>query len=157
MTIIEEVISFSREYCSNVKSQTKERKQKIASAYRQCFGKPMNVGCGTCYIEAIFEIKKYMEKKPCKYRLKPGVLLQAFGDESKNATNLNLTDELAEFHLRTNPGCAKYFAIIPVVKLDSDLEIVPVKKELSIISDNKEQPQKTDIVEKQKRGRKPNK
>ena len=145
MTTIEEVISFSREYCGNIKSQTKERKQKIASAYKQCYGRPMNIGCGTCYIEAIFEIKKYMEKKPCKYRLKPGVLLQAFGDESKSVTNINLTDELAEFHLRTNPGCARYFSVMP--EPEKELEIIPaeIKEENNINTPEK------------KRGRKPNK
>lgn len=154
MTTLEEVIAFSHEYCSNIKSQTKEKKQKIASAYRQLFGKPMNEGCGTCYVEAIFEIKKFMEKEPCKYRLKPGVLLQAFGDESKNATNINLTDELAEYHLRTNPGCAKYFAIIPVVEPEKELEIIPAE---TINSETIAEDIPVVEPEKIKRGRKPNK
>ena len=47
------------------------------------------------------------------YQLKAGVLLQAFGDASKVMTNANITDELAEFHLKTNPSCARYFSIMP--------------------------------------------
>jgi len=45
-----------------------------------------------------------------KYLLKQGVLLQAFSDSSKTCTNANLTDELAEWHLKNNPACRKYFA-----------------------------------------------
>lgn len=48
-----------------------------------------------------------------KYQLKAGVLLQAFGDASKVMTNANITDELAQWHLKNNPACAKYFAIMP--------------------------------------------
>jgi len=47
------------------------------------------------------------------YLLKPGVLLQAFGDASKTCTNANLTDELAQWHLSQCPEKAKYFARIP--------------------------------------------
>ena len=47
------------------------------------------------------------------YQLKAGVLLQAFGDASKVMTNDNITDELAEFHLKTNPSCARFFSVMP--------------------------------------------
>ncbi len=69
-----------------------------------------------------------MESKPCRYRLKPGALLQAFGDASKTCTNHNLTDELAEYHLRTNPGVAHLFSIIPPrPEPTKELEIVPAE------------------------------
>lgn len=48
-----------------------------------------------------------------KYQLKAGVLLQAFSDASKVMTNKNITDELAEWHLKNNPACARYFSILP--------------------------------------------
>ena len=48
-----------------------------------------------------------------QYTLRPGVLLQAFGDESKTCTNDNLTDELAEYHLKKCPDNAKYFSRMP--------------------------------------------
>lgn len=136
MTVIEEVLEFAHIYVSNRKEQTKERKRKIAKAYKQVFGRNMNIGCSTCYIESIFEIKRQMERKPCKYRLKPGVLLQAFGDETKTVTNKNLTDELAEFHLRTNPGTRKYFAIVPPEDEESNLKIVEPKKEKQDVKGN---------------------
>lgn len=47
------------------------------------------------------------------YVLKQGVLLQAFSDASKTCTNANLTDELAKWHLKNNPACIKYFAVVP--------------------------------------------
>lgn len=129
MDLISEVLAFSRDYVNG--NQTTERRQKIASAYRKVTGENLRVGCSTCYIEAIFTIKKAMEKKPCSYRLVPGAVLSAFGDESKTCTNANLTDELAEFHLKNNPGCIKYFAIHPeplpwLAEPEKELEIVPV-------------------------------
>lgn len=54
-----------------------------------------------------------MEKPITRYQLKPGALLQAFGDTSKTCTNKNLTDELAEWHLKNNPGVAVLFSKIP--------------------------------------------
>jgi len=51
--------------------------------------------------------------QPSKYALKAGVLLQAFSDASRVMTNKNITDELAEWHLKHNPGCVVYFAVMP--------------------------------------------
>jgi hypothetical protein len=125
MDLIQEVLTFSRDYVNG--NQTKERKQKIAAAYLSLLGERLRIGCSTCYIEAIFKIKKYMEKKPCSYRLKPGALLTAFGDESKTCTNANLTDELAEYHLSTNPGCAKLFSVIPAPPKELEIVVPEVK------------------------------
>ncbi len=134
MDLVQEVLAFSRDYANG--NQTKERKQKIAAVYKSLLGEHLKIGCSTCYIEAIFKIKMYMEKKPCSYKLKPGALLRAFGDESKTCTNANLTDELAEFHLRTNPGVARLFSYIPPAP--KELQIVPpVKKEVKEVVEAK--------------------
>jgi len=128
MDIIQEVLSFSRDYVNG--QQTQERNQKIAAAYLKVTGERLRIGCKTCMVEAIFTIQHFMERVPCKYVLKPGALLRAFGDESKTCTNKNLTNELAEYHLRTNPGCVKLFSVIPPVeKPVKELEIVPVMPE----------------------------
>lgn len=125
--MVQEILSFMREYVNDPSSRTNERNQKIKSAYRQLTGETLRIGCHTCYVEALFKIKKIMEKKSCSYRLKPGALLRAFGDESKTCTNANLTDELAEYHLRTNPGCRGLFSIVPEPEeVMSDLKMVPV-------------------------------
>jgi hypothetical protein len=130
MDLIEEVLAFSREYVNG--KVTKERKDKIAAAYKKLTGENLRISCGTCFIEAIFKIKKIMERVPCKYRLKPGALLRTFGDESKTCTNANLTNELADFHLRNNPGCIRLFSVpteevIRQIVSDpgSELEIIP--------------------------------
>jgi hypothetical protein len=150
MDLIEEILTFSRDYVNG--NQTTERKQKIAAAYKNLFGENLRTGCGTCYIEAIFKIKKRIEMKPCSYRLKPGALLRAFGDESKTCTNENLTDELAEYHLRTNPGCARLFSIIPPPPLELKI-IPPEKKEVKEIIPDVIPEVKIQAIEKKKPGR----
>lgn len=72
--------------------------------------------CSTCYIEALLEIVKSFKKidmATSNYELKRGVLLESFGHPEKTCTNDTLTDELAEWHLRENPGKAIYFARMP--------------------------------------------
>lgn len=128
MSVIQEVLMFTREYVNNAKYRTRENKDKIRAAYRQITGESLTTNCGTCLIEALFKIKKMMEKKPCKYLLKPGALLQAFGDESKTATNANLTDELAQWHLKNNPGTKILFSKMPVI------EILPATKVDEVVS-----------------------
>jgi hypothetical protein len=56
---------------------------------------------------------KITDMQRCDYLLKPGALLQAFSDSSKVCTNKNITNALAEWHLKNNPGCARLFAKIP--------------------------------------------
>ena len=67
-----------------------------------------------------------------RYKLKAGALLQAFSDASKVCTNANLTDELAEYHLRINPACRKYFAVIP-----GEVSIPPITSKRSGIQGKK--------------------
>ena len=116
-----ETLSFAREYINDPKSRTREQEEQIRKAYWSCFHRQLRIGCHTCYIEAIFEIQAYMEKEPCKYKLKPGALLQDFYGDKPPVTDKTITDELAEYYLRTNPGLAKYFAYIPPV--EQELEI----------------------------------
>jgi hypothetical protein len=132
MDLVHEVLAFSRDYVNG--NQTSERKRKIAAVYKSLLGENLKIGCGTCYIEAIFKIKKKMESKPCSFRLKPGALLKTFGDETKTCTNANLTDELAEFHLRNNPGCIRLFSI----PTESEIQrmFYEPQKELEIIIPN---------------------
>jgi len=72
---------------------------------------------------------------PSKYVLKAGVLLQAFSDASKTCTSKNITDELAEWHLKNNPNNIKYFAVLPGDFSDASKPrsqptiIIPAKKE----------------------------
>ena len=56
MTVVEEVVSFARDYINNPANRTEERKQKIRKALRHLTGQFLNFGCSTCYIEAVFKI-----------------------------------------------------------------------------------------------------
>ena len=123
MSVIQEVLMFTREYVNNAKYRTRENKDKIRAAYRQITGESLTTNCGTCLIEALFKIKKMMEKQPCKYLLKPGALrTPIFGDTSTQFTNENITDELAEMDLKLNPGAKIYYSRIP------ELKVIPAEK-----------------------------
>lgn len=55
-----------------------------------------------------------MEKLTCDYAMRAGALLQdRHGDDSKLMSNRNITNELAEYHLATNPGCDIFFTHLP--------------------------------------------
>jgi len=69
----------------------------------------------------------------CNYVLKAGVLLQAFSDASKTCTNANLTDELAQFHLKRDPSCARFFAVMPGLPDIPDHISLPRQKGPTII------------------------
>jgi hypothetical protein len=112
--LIDEVLSFSRDYINNRIYRTAERKAKIKEVLIQLTGEKINFGCSTCYIEALFKILNLTKMAtPKGYELKQGVLLEAFGDASKTCTNLTLTDELAEWYLKNQPEKAIYFSKIP--------------------------------------------
>lgn len=129
MTVIEEVLSFTRDYINSESQRTPDKIRKIREAYKQLTGEEVKTSCQLCYIEILFKIRSIMEKKPCRYQLKPGALLQAFGDESKTCTNNNLTDELAEWHLKNNPGVRNLFSKVPELPWENpDAKIINPNK-----------------------------
>ena len=72
-------------------------------------------GCINCYTDAYFELltldkKMAIEKQKCVFRLRAGALIKDVnGDRSKMMSNHNITNELALYHLRTNPHCRRFF------------------------------------------------
>lgn len=72
-------------------------------------------GCINCYTDAFFELLTIdkitaMEKEKCIFHLRAGALLKDIkGDRAKMVTNANLTNELAIYHLQTNPNCRRFF------------------------------------------------
>jgi len=83
--------------------------------------------------------------QPSKYALKAGVLLQAFSDASRVMTNKNITDELAEWHLKHNPGCAVYFAVLPgKADVPDEIRSRPTRIEPTIIVPPEKELPKTD-------------
>jgi len=144
--MIQEVISFAREYINNPQARNPERKRKIKAAFKQLTGENLRGSCGTCYIEALIKIKRTMEKSQSRYQLKPGALLEAFGDVSKTCTNDSLTDELAEWHLKNNPGCIKWFSKVPSAK-----ELAAEAKAEAKFKEAKEQAAEEKKADKKKR------
>jgi hypothetical protein len=95
--------------------------EAVVRLYNSVMHSPMPKTCSNCVSDAFFELYNIWKRDPqhfddlynCEYRLRGGVLLQAFGDKSKMATNKTLTNELSEYHLRTNPACSKLFERMP--------------------------------------------
>ena len=114
--MIEEVISFARDYINRPAYRTAERKAKIRETLKQLTGEIVLISCGTCYIEALYKILKRTTMATSKYELRRGVVLQVFGDPTKTCTNNTLTDELAEWYLEHYPEKAVYFVRRPAPK-----------------------------------------
>ena len=77
-------------------------------------------GCQNCYMDAYIQLatlnlEKVMNTENCDYKLRNGALLRdrINQDVSLNCTNNNISNELALYHLKTNPGCVKYFEKFP--------------------------------------------
>lgn len=92
-----------------------------ASLHRAVFGVALAVSCSDCYADAALNlIKKYPKNKTLmesKYKLKSGAIVlrdvRNLSSNEKMATRHNLTDELAKYHLYTNPSCVNKFATLP--------------------------------------------
>ncbi|MCL2596228.1 MAG: nucleotide-binding protein [Paludibacter sp.] len=71
-----------------------------------------------------------MEKS--KYKIRNGALLQDVinADNSKTVGNSNMTDELAEYHLLTNPDCKKHFVDLP---FDIDEQLAKKREKIFIV------------------------
>lgn len=77
-------------------------------------------GCSNCYSDAYFElinlkIEKAMAKDTCNFKLRTGALLHdaVNFDNDLLCSNANISDELALYHLKTNPNCRKFFEKVP--------------------------------------------
>jgi len=116
--------------------------------------KQLNNTCSTCCYEAYYEIinfdlTKLKQMKECNYILKKGVLLTEFGKPQFNCNANNLTDKLAEYHLKRDP-----FLHIRFDKIPSDFKTklidlcINVKTNVIKIEEAKIEASKIDLVEK---------
>ena len=99
--------------------QDGELQREISELARHYLGREVR-GCNNCYSDALFElltlnIERAMQKEECKFKLRGGKLLldAVNGDVSKAMTQANISDELALYHLKTNPYCEEYFEELP--------------------------------------------
>lgn len=119
------------EYKNKYRGQTQAQVRKLASEssefrvetemlYRKVSGSSLNKNCSECWVDAYAVIIKAdpaeSEKRAKrKFDLKAGALLidRKTGDNSKMCSMHNITDELALYHLRINPGCIRFFSRYP--------------------------------------------
>lgn len=112
-----------------VKNNT-ELQNEIRALTMHFLGRSVS-GCSNCLCDAYMElltIKKQTIMAKEEYRLRAGALLHDVvnADVSKNLTNLNMDENLALYHLRTNPDCRFYFERLPK---DIEARIANIKVE----------------------------
>ena len=88
--------------------------------YVNSFHSALNKNCGDCWCDAYALIfltsnEKLNMQTSRQFDLKAGALLRDVrkDDNTKLCTHHNLTDELALYHLGTNPGYIKFFSKYP--------------------------------------------
>lgn len=119
------------DYKSKYKGMTPSQVRQLASEssdfrvetemlYRRVSGSALNKNCSECWVDAYVVIvksdpDKVEERAARKFDLKAGALLidRKTGDNSKMCSMHNITDELALYHLRTNPKCIRFFSRYP--------------------------------------------
>lgn len=100
-------------------SSSKEFRDETERLYVSIYHQKLNKSCGDCWLDAYILIMKGNPVKlramaDKKFNLRAGaVLIDPYGDPDKTITHHNVTDELALYHLRTHPDCAKYFSDLP--------------------------------------------
>ena len=94
-------------------------KQEVETLYKHYFSKPLR-GCQNCFCDGYHELinlkqERIMEKSKCEFKLRAGALLQdrRSNQDKYRCTNVNLTNDLALYHLKTNPSCEKLFDKMP--------------------------------------------
>ena len=100
-------------------SLSKEFRTETERLYTGIYHQKINKSCGDCWLDAYIlimrgnpEQQKAMAQKI--YNLRAGaVLVDPYGDPKKTVTHHNITDDLALYHLRTHPECAKFFSTLP--------------------------------------------
>lgn len=101
-------------------NESSEFRVETEMLYRRAYNASLNKSCGDCWIDAYAVL---MKTDPVKFDalsgrsfdLRAGALLLDVvnGDNDKMCTRVNLTDELALYHLKTNPNCIDFFSRLP--------------------------------------------
>lgn len=103
------------------KTLQQDEKDAVERLYLRVFHVGMAKSCNNCISDAFFELynlykrdyQHFVDLFECEYRLKGGVLLEIFSQSKKFATNKNLTNALAEEHLKADPRKARLFSQLP--------------------------------------------
>jgi hypothetical protein len=141
---MEEVLGFMREYINSRYARTAERKAKIREVLRSLTGEKLNESCSTCYIEALFKIKKIMAT--VNYELKRGYVA-TFDNGAykgiKSFTDREITDELAGEYLKQFPSRVIYFVRTAAMPVSSTMP----QAQITIIQPPKREPEKEPVIE----------
>lgn len=140
----------------------------IFGTYRVVMNRHYNVGCKSCFTDCFMELKQLLtndileKMENQNYKLKKGIFLDgfAFGRSDIDITEKTVTDQLAEIHLKLDPGRIKFFEKYPedwelrcgkVVIKEANTVKVEEKKEVvqNVIKVNK--PTRNDIIKELKK------
>ena len=96
-------------------------RNETEALYRHFFHADLNKKCPDCWMDAFIaliktNIDKLMEQSKAQFKLKAGALLRDIinpNDDTKLCSRANLTDELAFYHLMSNPACIRKFEVYP--------------------------------------------
>lgn len=88
--------------------------------YVGIFRQSLNKSCSNCWFDAFIllmrtDLNKLNAMKEKRFDLRAGAVLYDVvnHDPAKTVTHHNITDELALYHLRTNPDYIKFFNLYP--------------------------------------------
>lgn len=88
--------------------------------YVGIFRQSLNKSCSSCWFDAFIllmrtDLNKLNAMKEKRFDLRAGAVLYDVvnHDPAKTVTHHNITDELALYHLRTNPDYIKFFNLYP--------------------------------------------
>lgn len=116
---LRELYGNGRELSDRVTTDT-DLQVEIKVLTRYFLGRELVGGCGNCYFDALLQLlilteEQVMDKMSCDFKLIGGKLLLDVvnQDISKAVTQANLTEDLALYHLKTNPNCKEYFEELP--------------------------------------------
>lgn len=113
-----EALSLSSTLIGRIDSLSAEDKKNVEVLYREVLWKEVKkCNCKDRHKDALIEVFYYLKKnkkmkEKSKYVLKPGAVLQVFGDP-RTFTNDNLTDAIAVEYLNAHPNDRVLFAVIP--------------------------------------------
>ena len=137
---------------SKILASDAKLKAEVKSVYKGLFNKELT-GCVDCLADGLFEIlnlngKRMTQLIERRFWLKAGAVIH---DKNFNAekmmSNVNITDELALYHLSRNPDCAKHFRIIP----DNWRELISESENKTATSGTPKEPAQRKKYEKRNR------
>ena len=122
---MKEILSFRDRYAKLTRQELREKikhelafRQELEALYERATGLKLNKSCSDCWMDAyivLMTIKQITTMQEKNFELKAGALLidVVSHDNAKLCSRHNLTDELALYHLKTNPACRKKFSKVP--------------------------------------------